>query len=191
MSYVTNKFDDRVVDILKQGGVGLLPSDTVYGLSCVALDKVAVARLHRIKERSRYKPFIVLISNLEMLNLLSIDTGDVNFIKKYWPGALTVIFDAPDSPNWLNRGLGSLAVRMPAKPELIELIDKCGPIISTSANLENQPTFDSAERAREAFGDKLDFYVDIGEIKGKLPSTIVKLGEGKLEMVRQGAVDID
>jgi len=191
MSYVTDKFDSEVVDILKKGGVGLLPSDTVYGLSCLALDKLAVERLHKLKKRSQHKPFIILISNLAMLNKLSIDTSNIALVKKYWPGALTVIFKAPDSPIWLHRGLKSLAVRMPSKPELINLIDECGPIISTSANLENQPTFRSAKQAQKAFSDKLDFYIDVGEIKDKLPSTIVKLGKVELEMVRRGAISID
>lgn len=191
MSYVTNKFDNEIIDILKRGGVGLLPSDTVYGLSCSALDAAAVNRLHMLKERSKHKPFIILISNLEMLNKLSITTSNIDIVKKYWPGALTVIFKAPSSPNWLNLGLGSLAVRMPDNVELIRLIDNCGPIISTSANLEKQPTFSTAKQAQETFGDKLDFYVDAGEIKDKLPSTIVRLNDNGLEMVRQGAVSID
>lgn len=189
MAYVTDKFDDEVVRLLKQGSVGLLPTDTIYGLSCRALDHQAVKRVHRLKNRRAHKPFIVLISDIKMLNLLSISAKQANPVKEYWPGALSVIFEAKETPDWLQLGSKTLAVRQPDYPQLLELIDKVGPIISTSANLENESPADSLEQAQKIFGDELDFYVDAGNLAG-LPSSLASLSESKLKLLRQGAVRI-
>lgn len=190
MSYVTPKIDERVVGLLKAGGVGLMPSDTVYGLSCLALDKGAVLRLHNLKDRSQYKPFIILISNIEMLDQLSIFDIPNDLVANYWPGLLTIILEAPSSPNWLNQGLSTLAIRLPADKNLLSLIDRLGPLISTSANIEGKPTVTTAQEAQATFGSKLDFYVDKGIINNAYPSTIVKIVDNQLEIVRQGALTI-
>jgi len=190
MSYVTDKIDDEVVRLLQNGGAGLLPTDTIYGLSCRAEDPKAVERLHRLKGRNANKPFIVLISDIKMLNMLSIFKFDRELIKNYWPGALSIICPALAAPDWLQRGANTLAVRLPDYPKLISLVDQVGPIISTSANPQGRPPARSAAEARSLFGDKLDFYVDIGELDNP-PSTLVAVENGKLKVVRQGAVKIE
>lgn len=167
----------------------MLPSDTIYGLSCQALDKSAVERIYSLKGRDPNKPFIILISRIDMLDLLSISRKQVGLTKKYWPGQVSFILEAPDSPVWLQHSTGKLAVRMPVNKALRDLIDKVGPIISTSANLEGQPPVESVSQAKALFGNLLDFYVDVGKIKAQ-PSTVVKLENGKLEVVRQGAVKL-
>jgi L-threonylcarbamoyladenylate synthase len=171
------------------GGVGVMPSDTIYGLSCLALDKKAVERIYKLKGRDSKKPVIVLISNLQMLDLLSIDKAQAEVIKKYWPGALSVVFPAANSPKWLTRGSGSLAVRWPKNPELCELIDKVGPIVSTSANPENQKPASSIDEAKEYFGNSVGFYIDGGELDSEA-STIAELKDGELNVIRPGAVRI-
>lgn len=167
-----------------------MPSDTIYGLSVRALDKAAVEKLHALKGRAQNKPFIILISNIWQLKDLGIKELSLELITKYWPGPLTIIFDAPKSPKWLHQGSGSLAVRLPKPKKLRDLIHKVGPIISTSANHEGQLPAKSADQAKKFFGEELDFYVDIGEIVA-VPSTIVKLTGGKLETLREGAVKIN
>jgi len=189
VSYVAESFDEEVVRLLKQGGVGFMPSDTIYGLSGRALDKQPVNKLHALKDRQTHKPFIILISDLKMLDLLSIAREEVRAVKKYWPGPVTLICLAPSSPAWLHQGLGTLAVRMPANQNLLNLINQVGPLISTSANLHGQSPASDMAKAQAIFGDKLDFYVDMGEIDGP-PSTIVKLDNGKLQVVRSGAARI-
>jgi L-threonylcarbamoyladenylate synthase len=189
MSYVTDRIDDEVVRILQNGGAGLLPTDTIYGLSCRAEDREAVERLHQLKRRGGDKPFIVLISDIKMLDLLSISDFDRELLNSYWPGALSVVFPAPVAPDWLHRGTKSLAVRLPDHPNLRSLIEKVGPIISTSANLQGQPPVRSAAEAERLFGDKLDFYVDAGELDNP-PSTLSVIKNGKIKVVRQGAVKL-
>ena len=189
VSYVTDNFDNEVVKLLKAGGVGFMPSDTIYGLSCQALDKAAVERLYKIKRRDKNKPFIVLISSISQLPDLGVITTDVIPALKYWPGGLTIICNADDAPVWLHRGTKTLAVRQPDSPKLLVLMKKTGPLISTSANTAGQKPIDSVAKAQRQFGDKLDFYVDAGVIKGE-PSTIIKKDNYELKVLRPGAVKI-
>ncbi|HLB66188.1 MAG TPA: L-threonylcarbamoyladenylate synthase [Candidatus Saccharimonadales bacterium] len=189
MSYITNSFDAKVVKLLKLGGVGFMPSDTIYGLSCRALDKKAVARLRKIKGCDQDKPFIALISSLTQLTDVGVITTDVAPALRYWPGRLTIICDALIAPLWLHRGTKTLAVRQPDNEELRNLIAKVGPIISTSANLASQKPARSMAAGQKFFGDKLDFYVDKGTINKK-PSTIIHATFSKVEVVRPGAVRI-
>jgi L-threonylcarbamoyladenylate synthase len=190
VSYLADSFDGRIVELLAGGAVGFMPSDTVYGLSAQALNKPAVQRLHKIKERDEHKPFIVLISDFKMLNMLSIDEDAARLAIKYWPGALTIICSAPRTPLWLSLGSKTLAIRMPDNDELRELISKVGPLISTSANKQGARPVSSANEAQEIFGSELDFYVDIGKIVGET-STIVKPIDGHLKIIRSGTVKID
>ena len=189
MSYLTDGFDNEVVDLLRRGRAGLLPTDTIYGLSCRALDEKAVESLYEIKGRDSGKPFIVLISDIKMLDLLSIPSGRAQPIKSYWPGALSVIF-ASDAPEYLTRGTGSLAVRLPEYPHLRRLIDKSGPLVSTSANLSGGQPARNAQEAEKYFGDRLDFYVDAGMLENP-PSTVVSVKDNELKILRQGSLIIN
>ncbi len=166
-----------------------MPSDTIYGLSCRALDKKTVERLRKIKGRDKNKPFIVLISSADQLDELGIITTDAAPALRYWPGRLTIICQAEGAPLWLHRGTKTLAVRQPDDETLRQLIDKTGPLISTSANIADQRPAKSFAGAQKLFGDKLDFYVDRGTISKKA-STIIRATFSKVEVVRQGSVKI-
>jgi L-threonylcarbamoyladenylate synthase len=188
VSYFTKEFYNKVTELLKNGGVGLLPTDTIYGLSAIALNEQAVRRVHELKGRDN-KPLILLISEINQLEELGIQKEQANIIKEYWPGALSVIFNTNITPEWLEMGTSSLAVRMPDNNDLRRLIDKVGPIVSTSANLQGQVPAKNVEEAQKYFGDKLDFYVDAGKLNGE-PSTLVKIENGQIIIVRQGSYKI-
>lgn len=190
MAYLTDSFDSKVVELLQQGSVGFMPSGTIYGLSCLALNKRAVQKIHNLKDRSQHKPFIVLIDTINMLNLLSIDKKQVEPAIQYWPGGLTLICQAENAPTWLQLGTKTLAIRIPDNPQLCQLIDKVGPLVSTSANIQNQQPLSSAAAAKKQFAENLDFYVDAGQMDSR-PSTIARLANGKLEIIRRGAVKIN
>lgn len=189
MIYTSDSLDEKIIALLNAGAVGVLPSDTIYGLSCRALDKDAVERIYKLKRRSDTKPAIVLISNQKMLDLLSIDTEQLEPIKGHWPGPLSVILDAPKAPAWLLRGGTSLAVRWPEDSKLTDLIDRTGPLISTSANPEGGTPATSIDDAKNYFGDKSDFYIDIGKLDNQ-PSTLVEIKDGRPRIVRQGVARI-
>jgi L-threonylcarbamoyladenylate synthase len=190
VSYTTDSFDDKITTLLMAGGVGFVPTDTIYGLSARALDERAVEKVHQLKKRDSHKPLIALISDIKMLDLLSISANQAKLAEKYWPGQLSVILSALTTPLWLQLGTKTLAVRWPKHQDLISLIDKIGPIVSTSANLQGDPPVNSVAEAKQVFNNQLDFYVDVGELNNQ-PSTLAIIKNGKLEVVRQGAVKID
>lgn len=189
MSYDTDRFDDEVVKLLKSGAVGFMQSDTIYGLSCRALDKKAVERVYVLKRRDSNRPCIVLISKINQLKDLNIDLTQAGAMSNYWPGKISLEFNAPDAPMWLHRGMGRFAVRMPDDAELLRLIDSIGPIISTSANTQGGDPAVDVYAAKKYFGGGLDFYIDRGKIDSE-PSTIVIIKNGKLNVDRPGAVKI-
>jgi L-threonylcarbamoyladenylate synthase len=186
VSYYTNKFDNTIVELLKNGAVGLVPTDTIYGLSAVALNKDAVEKVHKLKKRDDKKPLVVLISSINQLQDLGINNEQSKLIKNYWPGPLSVEFEAKNAPHWLHRGMYYFAVRIPDNNDLLKLIKKTGPIVSTSANLQGKKPASSAKEAEEYFGKNIDFYLDIGMLQGQ-PSTLVKIENGQIITLRQGA----
>lgn len=189
MTYWTREVDTQIEKLLKNGGIGFMPSDTIYGLSCRALDQAAVERLRQVKGRSGSKRMIVLIADIGQLQELDIAETEIEPAIPYWPGPLTLIASTPRAPLWLHRGGRTFGIRMPDDDRLRRLISDVGPIISTSANPEGQTEARTARQAKAYFGDKLDFYVDAGPIEDQ-SSTIVRPVFGKLEVIRQGAVKV-
>ena len=189
MVYVTDKFDRRISQLLKQGRVGVLPTDTIYGLSCITSSQKAVRRIHILKKRDKTKPFVILISKVTQLTSLGINTAEAGPALAYWPGPLTLVCSASQAPSWLSMGSAALAVRQPASDELRRLIDKTGPLISTSVNLQGSKPAANIKEAMNCFGEELDFYVDAGELTS-LPSTIVRPAAGGLEVIREGAIQV-
>jgi len=190
MSYRTDRLDERVIELLLNSGVGFMPSDTIYGLSGQALNEQAIERIYRLKKRDSDKPLIVLIATVSQLDELGVKREQADLAKKYWPGGLTLICEAPNTPAYLHRGTKSLAVRLPDNDELRELMIRTGPLVSTSANTQGDSVANSIQEAKAYFGDQLDFYVDAGDLSGHKPSTLVKAVNGKLEVIRPGAVEI-
>jgi L-threonylcarbamoyladenylate synthase len=189
VSYETKRFDSHIEQLLMKGGVGVLPSDTIYGLSCRAMDQDAVEKLRRLKARDKTKPFIVLFSNLNQLTGMGILATDAAQALRYWPGKLTVICQAALLPQWLHVGTDTIAIRQPSYPELLALMERVGPLISTSVNLQGGQHATTISTAKQYFGDQVDFYVNGGH-RGGRPSTLVKPVFFKLKIIRSGAVRI-
>lgn len=180
----------EVADLLGQGAVGLLPSDTIYGLSCAALNESAVERIYRLKGRDYDKPMIILLSDIEQARRVGVDLAELEPVRHFWPAPLTVIVKASkQAPAFLHRGSHQLAVRVPDDERLRKLIRQTGPLVSTSANPQGQEPAETLEQAKYYFGDRLDFYIDAGEIKTS-PSTLVRIENSKLNVVRQGAYQL-
>ena len=190
MSYRTNRLDEHVIELLRKGGVGFMPSDTIYGLSCQALNEQAVERIYGLKKRDSDKPLIVLIATILQLRQLDIDTKQAEIMKGHWPGPISLECDVSKAPPWLNRGKEHEAFRMPDDEILRKLIMEVGPIVSTSANTQGGKPANSVAEAMSYFGEQLDFYVDGGDLSSRQPSTLVRAVGGKLEVIRQGTVKL-
>jgi L-threonylcarbamoyladenylate synthase len=180
----------KIIEALKDGKVGLLPSDTIYGLSCSALNEKAIKRIYKLKGRDYDKPLIILLASANQALLLGLESKDLELAWKHWPAPLTAIVPAGKStPEFLHRGTKTLAVRVPYSDDLRMIMDDIGPLVSTSANPQGKEPAKTKKRAEKYFGSKLDFYVDIGELNGE-PSTIVEIKKGKLKIIRQGAFEL-
>ena len=183
-------FNIDVIENLKNGGVGVIPTDTLYGLVGRADMKDTVGRIYKIKERSSEKPCIILISSLNDLEKFNVKISDEirKILEKYWPGQVSVVLPTDDNNfDYLTRGTGSLAFRLPDNKKFQELIKKTGPLIAPSANPEGEEPARTIELAKQYFNDKVDFYIDGGELKGD-SSTLIKFENGKIVVLRKGVV---
>lgn len=189
MKIFKNITSDGLVAAIQSGAVGVLPCDTVYGLVCSASNHAAVQRLYELKHRER-KPGTIIASDVSQLVELGLKKRYLTPIVSYWPGAVSVVIPCGKELEYIHQGIGSLAVRVPAGSELQDLLRITGPLLTSSANLPGQPPATDIESARQYFGENIDFYVDGGDFSGHLPSTIVRVVDDALEVIRQGAVKI-
>lgn len=184
--------NENIIDILLNDGVGILPTDTLYGLVGRALSERVVERISQLKRRNDKNPFIILISSLEDLGLFGIKADEAfkELMRKYWPGKISIIFSCDNEKlAYLHMGTKSLAFRMPDKKNLLDLLKETGPLVAPSANHPGEKPALTTEEARNYFGGNVDFYVDEGKLES-LPSTLVKLENGKTVILREGAVNV-
>ena len=168
---------NQIASALTGGAVVLMPTDTIYGLHAVATNAEAVARIVEIKGRDGQKPFIVLASSAGQLTELGITAAPeiVDALASIWPAPLTAI---------LPRGESTLAVRIPALDWLRALIERTGPLVSTSANRSGEPAVDRPEALARELQNALDV-VD-GGIRGGEPSAILDLTRDEPRFIREG-----
>lgn len=177
-------------DLLKPGSVGVLPTDTVYGLVCRASDVEAVARLYALKHREA-KPGTIIAANVEQLVELGIPRRYLKPVEIYWPNSISIVVPIGMSHKELHLGKMSLALRVPKDVKLQELLSITGPLLTTSANQPGEPVAETIEQARAYFGDEVDFYADGGDLSGNEPSTIIRVVDDAIEVLRQGAVKLN
>jgi len=178
------------IKILKEGGVGVIPTDTIYGIACSVHSKEALDRIFELKSRDENKPPVVLISALSDLERFGavITKKHSEIMAKYWPGKLTIIFDITKDLEYLDKGRG-LAIRFPSDENILSFLRQTGPLATSSANTQGQLPARNITEAQKYFLDKVDFYEDEGELDSE-PSTLVKIDGDKVEVLRQGAVII-
>jgi len=181
--------DSEVVRILKKGGVGIIPTDTVYGLVCCAADETAVARLYKLKHREN-KPGTVIAAKLQQLIDLGIRARYVKAVEQFWPNPLSVVVPV-ESLAYLHGGKFSLAVRIPKHETLQKLLLQTGALLSSSANQPGEQPATNLAEAQKYFGESVDFYVDAGHTIKPIPSTIIRIVDDAIEIIREGAVTIN
>ena len=176
------------VEILKAEGIGVIPTDTLYGLVGQALSKKTVEKMYTLKGRNIKKPFIILLSSINDLKLFNIklDSETKSVLKEIWPGKVSVILPCSSKKfSYLHRGKNTLAFRIPKKPSLRKLLEKTGPLVAPSANREGLKPAATIKEAKAYFGDKVDFYLSEGK-KESSPSTLIEIKKGKIIIKRKG-----
>ncbi len=190
MQIFSSLADPVLVSRLRAGAIGVLPTDTVYGLVCSVSHPEAVARLYTLKAREK-KPGTIVAGTLQQLIDLGLRVRYLKAVEAYWPNPLSVVIPCDDTLTYLHQGQFSLAVRLPADPAFRAFLSQTGPLMTSSANLPGQPPATTRAEAQTYFGDKVDFYVEGGTITDHVPSTVIRVVDDAIEVLRPGAIHIN
>ena len=177
---------DHLAAVLVNDGVALLPTDTIYGLHCLAESERAVGKIAAIKGRDADKPFVVLASSMDQITTIGarIEESIAVLLKNIWPGPLTAVINL-DEPIAASRGARTIAVRIPDLHWLRDLVSRTGPLASTSANRSGEPPIQSPRDLSPDLQRSLDALLDMGPLEGK-PSTIVDFTKNEPRLIREG-----
>lgn len=151
-------------EIIKNGGIVVFPTETVYGIGTNALNANAVRKLYEIKKRPLDKPISLLVSNMEMIEHVAKDITKLEYalIKEFFPGPLTIILKKKDIvPNIVTANQDTIGIRMPIEKTALKLIDYVGsPIATPSANISGKPSGTDIENIMKEFDGKVDYFID-------------------------------
>lgn len=166
----------------------VFPTDTVYGIGCLYDDLRSIQRIYDIKNRDYSKPMVVLCANYEQVQSLISNGQEIpDFLRKHWPGKLTIIFFKNDSVyDIITAGGQTVGIRIPGNDISLNLLEKHGPMVVTSLNLSNEPAIVKFQDALK-FKDQVDYIVE-GPDLDSVPSTVYDLTRGKV--LRQGEIKL-
>lgn len=181
--------DEQATRILLNGGVGVIPTDTLYGIVARAADPKAVARMYSLKKRE-HKPGTVIAASIEQLIDLGVEEKYLRRVGQWWPGSLSVETPLGHNLDYLHQQTGRQGFRIVADERVRKILEVTGPLVTSSANQPGEDPADTIEDAERYFGDQVDFYVDGGDRSGRPPSTIARITDNGIEIIRQGAVVI-
>lgn len=177
----------EAIDILKDDGVILYPTDTLYGLGANIFSDEGVRRIYEIKQRPTKKPLSVSVSNFEGLSLIgNITSRNEKIIKNYLPGPYTFILKKKSIvPPIVTSYTSKVGVRIPDST-ISQLLSMNFPITTTSANISDDEVFTNPNDIIKQLKGDIDLVIDVGKIKSTGPSTIIDLTKEKPTLVRKG-----
>jgi L-threonylcarbamoyladenylate synthase len=190
-----NSFDSirEAVRIIQAGGLVAFPTDTVYGLAADVHSAAAIERIYQAKGRDIAKSIPVLINNLDQIDQIALNLPENarRLGERFWPGALTLIVPRlADLPENLSSSM-TVAVRIPNYPPILTVLQHCGPLAVTSANLSGERNPLTAQDVISQLGGKIDLILDGGPVTGGVPSTIVDCSVEPAAIIREGAISND
>ncbi|MDP7285379.1 MAG: L-threonylcarbamoyladenylate synthase [Candidatus Nitrosopelagicus sp.] len=174
---------------VKQGGIVIFPTDTVYGIGCDPYNKNSVSLLYKIKKREKTKPFPVLgYSKKELEKIAEFNSLATKIAEKFWPGPITMILNVKDTDIQKSLGLGGkIAVRVPDNTCALSLLKECKVLVGTSANISDETSLIDPNECETKIPN-YDLLIDGGIIISKGESTIVEIDGDKAKIVREGSV---
>ena len=180
-----NIFDTE--KFLKGGKSVVIKTETLYGILGNALNQNIVEYIYQIKGRNTNKPFIILIGSIDDLKKFRITPNEIERRLLSLRG-LTVVLDINNPKfRYLHRGTNSLAFRIPAKENLLKLLKRLDfPLVAPSCNPEGKEPAKNIEEAIKYFGEKIPIYIDEGKNLNTKPSTIVKIKDNQVNILREG-----
>lgn len=191
-----NKIDfdklKEISQIIKNGGIVVFPTETVYGIGTNGLNKEAISRLYEVKQRPINKPISLLVSSIDMAEMVAKDITDMEYklMEKFFPGPLTIILKKKNIvPDNLTNNTDTVGIRMPDNIIAKKIIEYANvPIATPSANISGKPSGTDINYIMENFKDKVDYYIDGGQSKLGIGSTIVKVENGYPLILREGSI---
>jgi len=183
---------EKSAQIIKKGGIVVFPTETVYGIGTNGLDKLAIKKLYEVKQRPENKPISLLVSSIKMVERLAKDITEMEYkiMKRFFPGPLTIILKKKDIvPDVVTANSDTIGIRMPANDIAIKLIEYAGvPIATPSANISGHLSGTNINQIIGEFGNLVDCYIDGGESKIGIGSTIVQVVDNEPVILRQGLI---
>lgn len=178
--------------IILEGGVLAYPTETFYGLGVDAANEQAIRKIFEIKGRNFNNPISVIIGDRRDIDLLARQVTDQaqKLMDAFWPGPLTIVFDAADGVSpLLCANTGKIGIRLTSHDVARRIAAKAGkPITATSANLSGAPECSDADDVLRQIGDKIDAVIDLAEKGGLTGSTIIDATSVPLVILRQGVI---
>ena len=186
---------DKATDILRSGGLVVLPTDTVYGLVSHAYLPGAVEQIYRVKERPKDMAIPLLLADPDQVHDVAshVPPGAYRLMEAFWPGGLTFVLSKdPRVPDVVTAGGATVALRMPDHPFVLALIRALGaPLAATSANLSKHAPATTARDALRELGGRVALIVDGGACPGGVPSTVLDLTVDPPRILRAGAIALE
>ena len=183
---------EKVVEIIKKGGILIFPTDTVYGIGCNPYNENAVKKIYEIKSRTKLKSLPVLAHSLDIVKEIAhIDEFTEKIIEKYWPGPLTLILELTDEK--LKKSLNlqnKIAVRIPDSKCTLKLLEKCKLLVGTSANISGNSSYTNPNDCIKNIKN-YDVFLNGGTITSKGESTIIEIENKKIKIIREGSLKIE
>lgn len=183
---------DEAAEIIKNGGLVAVPTETVYGLAGNGLDEEAVKQIYEVKGRPQVKPLSLMVPGAEAMEQYCDDVpqGARLLAQRFWPGPLTIVLKAKDHiPSIVLAGGDTVGLRCPDHPMTLELLKKAGvPFAAPSANPSGEESPKTAQKVQDYFAGRIGGIIDGGECSIGLESTIISMAQKPYRILRQGAL---
>ena len=187
---ITDESLAQAVEIIRDGGLIVIPTDTVYGVACDPRNVEAIRKIYMVKQRPKYKPLQVLLASIDGLDALRLAA-------MFMPGAFSPIAEARDNCSLATvrrdpaTGKTTQGVRIPNSAATLRILRAVGPLAATSANRSGEESAQTVDEAVEALGDAVDLYLDGGATPGHVSSTVVAAdphGRDGISILREGVI---
>ena len=183
-----------IINVLKNDGVVIFPTETVYGIGCNAFSKKGIDRVYKAKQRPRDKAINILVSNVDEIKKYANISSKLeeNIINNYMPGPITLVLKKKkDFGSDFTGDNDTIGIRIPDNKIILEILNKTDfPLIASSANLSGKPSGINPKEIMDDFQDKVDAIIDGGISDLGISSTIVQVVDEKIVVLRQGSLQI-
>ena len=180
---------EKASKVVKDGGIIVFPTDTVYGMGCDPYNKKSVDKIYQIKGRPKTKPFPILVYSIDAASeIVEFDKDSKKIADKFWPGPLTLILKLRDEK--LKESLNlkeKIAIRVPNNQCLLNLLKNSKFLVGTSANLSGESSFTNSQECYQKISE-CDVFLDGGDIENGGESTILEMDKGKPIIHRIGSL---